>query len=149
YGAKTGLSFFGNFKINFDKYSIFRGVGGAAFNTFNTFESVKNGNIGALYRNQNNGNIDTFPIPAIFNYSFKTLNISLGGEVAPTSFTNKFSPYFGARVSLNSFTSKLSWTSNRLDTTVFSASDFRIGLTFDAGIEYKFNKMFGLVLGAT
>jgi len=148
YGAKTGLSFFGNGKINFDKYGITRGVLGIGFNTFNTFESSKNGNIGELFRNPNTGNIDTLPIGANFNYTFSVFNISIGAEIAPTSFTNKISPYFGARLTLNTFNAHISWTSNSVDTTHFSASDFRVGAVFDAGIEVKFNKTFGMVLGA-
>jgi hypothetical protein len=148
YGAKTGFSFFGNGKINFDKYAITRGVVGIAFNTFNTFEPTKNGNIGVLFRNPNNGNIDTLPLSANFNYSFTNFSFGLGVEIAPTSFTNKLSPYFGARVAFNSFTSKISWTSTGTDTTTFEASNFRIGLMFDAGIEFKFSKTIGMVLGA-
>jgi hypothetical protein len=146
YGAKTGFSFFGNGKINFDKYGITRGVVGISFNTFNTFEPTKNGNVAQLF--YLNGNVDTIGVPANFNYTFNNFSINLGIEVAPTSFTNKLSPYFGARVALNTFTSKLSWTTNGADTTTFQASDFRIGVMFDAGLEFKFSKTIGMVLGA-
>lgn len=147
YGAKTGLNFFGNGKINFDKYGITRGVVGISFSTFNTFEPTKSGNVGVQYQPVGGG-IDTTGVPATFNYTFNTFGFNLGVEIAPTSFTNKLSPYFGARISLNTFNAKMSWTTTRLDTTTFSANDFRIGVMFDAGIEFKFNKMFGMVLGA-
>lgn len=148
YGAKTGISFFGAGKINFDKYSIVRGVFGIGFNTFNSFESQKNGNIGIKVRNINNV-IDTVPIAANFNYSFNNFNITAGLEIAPLAFTNMISPYFGARFAFNTFNAKLSYTSGSSDTTKFSANDVRLGVTFDAGIEIKFNKVFGIVLGAT
>jgi len=148
YGAKTGLTFYGLGKINFDKYSLTRGVLGISFSTFNAFEPKKNGNIGKLFQNPNTGQIDTVPVGANFSYTFNTFSFSLGLEVAPLSFTDKVSPYFGARFSLNGFNSKLSYTSNNIDTTVFSADDFRMGVVLDAGIEMKFSKKIGIVLGA-
>ena len=148
YGAKTGFSFFGNGKINFDKYGITRGVIGIAFNSFNTFEPTKNGNVAGLFYNPTTGNVDTLGIAANFNYTFSSFTFNLGLEIAPTSFTNKLSPYFGARLAFNSFNSKLSWTTNGADTTVFEASNFRIGIMFDAGLEFKFSKTIGMVLGA-
>jgi hypothetical protein len=149
FGAKTGLSFHGLGKINFDKHSITRGTAGIAFNTFNTFEPRKSGNLGKLYQNPGNPNqIDTLQVGASFNYYFSAFSFSLGLEVAPLSFTNKVSPYFGARFAFNSLNTRLTYTSNNIDTTVFSTGDFRMGVILDAGIEIKFNKMFGLVLGA-
>ena len=148
FGAKTGLSFHGLGKINFDKHSITRGTAGISFSTFNTFEPRKNGNIGKLFQNPNNNEIDTLMVGASFNYTFSVFSFALGLEVAPLSFTNKVSPFFGARFSFNSLNSKLSYTSNNIDTTVFSTGDFRMGVIFDAGIEVKFNKSIGIVLGA-
>lgn len=147
YGTKTGLTFYGLGKINFDKYSITRGVLGASFNTFNTFEPRKSGNIGKLFLNPNTGEVDTLPVGADFSYTFNAFSLSLGMEVAPLSFTNKISPYFGARFAFNFLSAKLSYTSNNIDTTNFSASDLRMGVVFDAGIEVKFNKNIGMVLG--
>lgn len=147
YGAKTGLFFFGKGKINFDKYSITRGILFAGFNTFNTFEPSKNGNIGVRVLNINN-TYDTILSSASFNYSFNNFQLGLGLEIAPTSFTNKISPYFGAAIAFNSFSGKISRTENRVDSVGFSFSEFRIGFTFDAGIEYQINKMIGLSLGA-
>ena len=149
YGAKTGLSFLGVGKVNFDKHSITRGTVGISFNTFNTFEPRKSGNIGKLFQNPKNPNeIDTLPVGADFNYTFNVFSFSLGLEVAPLSFTNKVSPYFGARFSFNSMNANLSYTSNNIDTTKFSASEFRMGVVFDAGIEVKITKSIGISLGA-
>ncbi len=146
YGLKTGLYFFGKAKFNFDKYSITRGVLFAGFNTFNTFEPSKSGNIGVQYINTNN-QIDTALMSIGYNYTFNSFSFGLGFELAPTSFTNKVSPYFGANLSFNVFSGKLSSTENRYDSVNTSFGDFRIGVNFDAGIEYKFNKQFGLALG--
>lgn len=148
YGAKTGLFFFGVGKVNFDKHSITRGTLGIAINTFNLFELRKSGNIGKLFQNPNNNEIDTLPVGADFNYTFNVYSFSLGLEVAPLSFTNKVSPYFGARFSFNSMNADLSYTSNNIDTTKFSASEFRMGVVFDAGIEVKVSKTIGIALGA-
>jgi hypothetical protein len=50
-------------------------------------------------------------------------------------------------MTFNSLTAKLSRTENFNDSITFNAAAFRIGFTFDAGIEAKFSKMFGMVLG--
>lgn len=146
YGLKTGLYFFGKAKFNFDKYSITRGVLFAAFNTFNTFEPTKNGNIGVQYININN-QIDTGFQSIGYSYTFNSFSFGLGIELAPTSFTGKISPYFGANLSFNAFNGKLTSTENRTDSVNTSFNDFRIGVNFDAGLEFKINKQFGLALG--
>lgn len=146
FGAKTGFGLFGKGKINFDKFNIIRGTASIGFNTFNTFEPTKNGMIGVIILN-NTGQYDTIPSSATFNYTFNTFQFGLGIEVAPTAFTNVLSPYFGANITFNSFSGKLSRTENRLDSTNFSFSEFRIGASLDAGIEAKFSKIFGLSLG--
>ncbi len=146
YGLKTGLYFFGKAKFNFDKYAITRGVLFAAFNTFNTFEPTKNGNIGVQYINSSN-QIDTALMSIGYSYTFNSFSFGLGFELAPTSFTNKLSPYFGANLSFNVFNGKLSSTENRFDSVNTSFGDLRIGVDFDAGMEYKINKQFGMALG--
>ncbi len=146
YGMKTGLSFFGKAKFNFDKYAITRGVLFAGFNTFNTFEPSKSGNIGVEVININN-QLDTVLTSVNYSYSFNSFSFGLGFELAPTSFTSKVSPYFNANLAFNLFNGKLSRTENRVDSVTTSFSDFRIGVNFDAGIEFKINKQFGLALG--
>lgn len=145
YGLKTGLYFFGKAKFNFDKYSITRGVLFASFNTFNTFEPTKSGNIGIPYIVGNE--IDTALGGIGYSYTFNTFSFGLGIELAPTSFTGKISPYFGANLSFNAFNGKLSSTENRIDSVNTSFNDFRIGVNFDAGLEFKINKQFGIALG--
>jgi hypothetical protein len=145
YGAKTGLYFFGKGKINFDKYNIFRAVGSISFNTFNAFESSKNGNTERIVHIDTN--VYVVPVSTTFNYYFNTFSFALGLELAPFAFTNVFSPFFGANMSFNAFSSKLSRTGNGIDTISFSTSGFRIGFNFDAGIEAKLSKNIGMVLG--
>lgn len=144
YGAQTGFHAFGSIKINFDKYNIVRGVGFIAFNGFNFFQSRKTGN--QVYVNPNNPN-DFFIAPQEYNYTFSAFSFGLGLELAPTSFTKIFSPYFGANISFNTLTSTLERSPNSIDTVRFTATGFRIGVDFIAGLEYKFSKMFGLALG--
>ncbi|MBK8550933.1 MAG: outer membrane beta-barrel protein [Ignavibacteria bacterium] len=146
YGGKTGLDFFGKGKINFDKYSTVRGILNLNFNTFNTFESSKNGNIGVQVININN-ELDTVITSVSNNYTFNNFGLGLGLEIAPTSFTNLVSPYFGGSFNFNFMSGELSRTENRVDTVAMSFSDFRMGVTFDAGIEAKVNSNFGLALG--
>ncbi|MDZ4710756.1 MAG: hypothetical protein SGI89_00360 [bacterium] len=146
YGGKTGVHFFGKGKFNFDKYSIIRGVIGGSFNTFNTFESSKSGNIGVQVININN-QFDTVLTSINYDYTFNNFGVGLGLELAPTSFTNFISPYFGAMLSFNFMNGELARTENRFDSVKFKFSDFRIGVNFDGGIEAKINPNFGLALG--
>jgi hypothetical protein len=146
YGGKTGLNFFGKGKINFDKHSTVRGVLSLNFNTFNTFEPTQNGNIGVQVININN-QLDTFLTSLSNNYTFSNFGIGLGLEIAPTSFTNIVSPYFGGTFSFNFMNGDLSRTENNVDTVTMSFSDFRMGVTFDAGIEAKVSKNVGIALG--
>ncbi len=146
YAMKTGLTFFGKAKFNFDKYSVTRGVLFAAFNTFNTFEPTKSGMIGIPVQ-LIGGQIDTVPSPINYSYTFNSFSFGLGFELAPTAFTKKVSPYFGANMSFNLFNGKLTSTENNLDSVNTSFSDFRIGVNFDAGVEFQISKQFGLALG--
>ncbi|MBX7045329.1 MAG: hypothetical protein K1X86_05755 [Ignavibacteria bacterium] len=140
-GAKTGFSVFGKAKINFDKFNIFRGVGSIGFTSFNTFQNSQSGN----YFIRVNGNLS--PLPANYNYNFNAVNVALGLEVAPTSFTNIVSPYFGGYISFNSFNGEVNRAETSYDTTRSSFSGFRIGANLDAGLEFKVNPQFGFALG--
>ncbi len=146
YGLKTGLYLFGKAKFNFDKYTITRGVLFAGFNTFNTFEPSKSGNIGVEVININN-QLDTVLTSVNYSYSFNAFSFGIGFELAPTAFTSKVSPYFGANIAFNLLSGKLSRTENRIDSVSTSFSDFRIGVNFDAGIEFKLSNRFGLAMG--
>lgn len=146
YGGKTGMNFFGKGKINFDKYSTVRGILSLNFNTFNTFESDKSGNIGVQVINLNN-KLDTVISSIDYNYTFANFGLGLGLEIAPTSFTNLLSPFFGGCMSFNFMNGNLSRTENGRDSVTLNISDFRIGLTFDAGIEAKVSRNVGIALG--
>jgi hypothetical protein len=146
YALKTGINLFGKAKFNFDKYSITRGVIHAGFTSFNTFEPSKSGNIGVRVININN-QIDTVLTSVNYSYSFGSFAFGLGFEVAPISFTNLISPYFSVNGVMNIFSGKLARTENRVDSVIVNFGGFRIGANFDAGIEFKFNKTFGLALG--
>jgi hypothetical protein len=143
YGAKTGINLFGTGKINFDKYSTVRGILTLSYNSFNTFEATKSGNGlinigGSLYATS-----------LTYNYTFTNFGFGLGLEIAPTSFTNVFSPFFSACFMFNTLGGKLTRTEGgNNDSTTFEMSDFRMGLSFNAGLEYKISEKWGLILGA-
>lgn len=141
YAAKTGLQFFGAAKINFDKFSITRGVAFISYNTFNTFQSSKSGVTGILISG------DTLPTSINYNYSFSNFAIGFGFEVAPSAFTNLVSPFAGVNLSLNFMGGELTRTENSYDTNRVGFSGFRIGVNFNGGIEVKVNKNFGIVAG--
>lgn len=144
YGAKTGFNLNGAAKINFDKYSIVRGVGFVSVNSFNTFQSQASGN--TLLRFLNN----TYqPISVKYNYSVTAVALGIGLEIAPTSFTNVISPFFGANVTANFMSANLERTFGGFaDTNRVSMSGTRFGVDFNAGIEYKVTPQWGLVIGA-
>jgi hypothetical protein len=146
YGAKTGLYFFGSAKINFDKYSIVRGTAFLSFNTFNTFEPRQSGN-GLVVVIDLNNNVDTVPTSLDYNYSFDNFALGLGLEIAPLSFTNVITPFFNANLCFNFMSATIERTENSYDTNRIQMSDFRIGVNLGAGLEMKFNKHWGMVLG--
>lgn len=146
YGGKTGLYFFGKGKFNFDKYSTVRGILSASYNTFNTFESSKSGNIGVEVININN-QLDTLLTSINYSYAFNNFGLGIGLEIAPTSFTNLVSPYFGASLNFNFMNASLGRTENRYDSVKMTLNDFRMGVNFDGGIEAKINNNIGVALG--
>jgi len=146
YGAKTGLNFFAKYKFNFDKYSIVRGVVGVNYSSFNTFQSTRSGNIGVQVININN-ELDTFLTSVNYDYGFSNFGIGLGLELAPTSFTNVLSPYFGASFMFNFMGGELSRTENNFDSVKSSFNDFRMGINFDAGMEVRISSSMGIALG--
>lgn len=146
YGGKNGLNFFGKGKINFDKYSIVRGTFGLTYSSFNTFEAAKSGIIGVEVLNFNN-ELDTIPTSITYDYNFSNFNIGLGLEIAPTSFTGIFSPYFGANFNFNFFGGELARTENSYDSVVTDFGDFRMGINFDAGFEVTLNKKTSFAFG--
>lgn len=144
YGAKTGFNFFGAAKFNFDKYSISRGVISLNFNTFNTFEPNKNGN--GIFTFISGNDTITTATPISYSYTFRNFSLGLGLEVAPLSFTNVVSPFFAANFNFNFLGATLSRMEG-FDTTTIDFSDFRLGVSFNTGIEFKFSKYFGMTLG--
>jgi len=146
YAAKNGLGFFGKAKINFDKYSIIRGVFGLNYSTFNIFESSKSGNIGVVVQNMNN-KLDTILTSVSYDYGFSNFSIGLGLEIAPSSFTKLISPYFGGNFNFNFMGGEFSRTENRYDSVKTNFSDFRIGINLDAGLEVNVTENVSLAGG--
>lgn len=147
YGAKTGVTIFGEGKINFDKYSIFRGLLHLSYNTFNTFEATKSGN-GLVTVLDLNNNPDTVVTPVNYNWTFRNFGFGLGLEVAPLSFTNLITPFFNATFDFNFLSATITRTENGVDSLKSDFQDFRMGVGFNGGLEFKINKILGLVVGA-
>jgi hypothetical protein len=143
YAGKTGVQVSGSVKINFDKYSITRGVAFLSYNSFNTFETAKSGNTLIMLQGG-----QTFPIPVTFDYGFTSVSFGLGLEVAPLSFTNVVSPFFNGNIAFNFLGGELTRReSGHRDTNRFAFNQFRIGVNFNTGIEVKVNEQFGIVGG--
>jgi hypothetical protein len=143
YAGKTGIQISGSAKINFDKYSITRGVAYLSYNSFNSFETAKSGN---TLLNLTSG--QTIPVPITFDYGFTSLSFGLGLEVAPLSFTDIVSPFFNGNIAFNFLGGELTRReSGHRDTNRFAFNQFRIGVNFNAGIEVKVNEQFGIVGG--
>lgn len=146
-GAKTGFNFGGMAKINIDKYETVRLIGSLNFSTFNTFEGSKSGDIPYFYYDINNV-YRAASKPISYDYSFNNFGIGLGFEVAPLSFTKVVSPFANAQFNFNFMNAKLSRTTGPSDSTSINFNDFRMGISLGAGIEFKVNQQWGIVVGA-
>jgi hypothetical protein len=141
-GAQLGIQFAGSIKINFDKYSISRGVFSLAFNNFNTFQSKQSGTTLVKFIN------NTYQHRAVeYNYDFNSFTMGFGLEVAPTSFTNIVSPFFNSNLTLNFLSAELTRVTNISDSNNVKLSSFRMGVNFNAGIEVKVAENIGFVAG--
>jgi hypothetical protein len=142
YGAKTGFFIQGMGKINLDKYETVRLIGSLNFSTFNTFEGSKSGFIPVF----TTSGIQMRSIS--YDYNFNNFGLGLGVEVAPLSFTKVVSPFANAQFNFNFMSAKLSRTSGPNDSTVINFGDFRMGISLGAGVEFKVNPQWGIVIGA-
>ncbi len=142
YGAKTGIFFQGTGKINLDKYETVRLIGSLNFSTFNTFEGSKSGFIPVFTTS------GTQMRSISYDYTFNNFGLGLGFEVAPLSFTKVVSPFANAQFNFNFMNAKLSRTTGPSDSTSISFNDFRMGISLGAGIEFKVNPQWGIVVGA-
>lgn len=142
YGASTGYAIFGAGKINIDKYNIFRGILTLGFSSFSSFESDKTGNTPFLLANY--GYTYT---PVAFSNNFSIFGLGLGLEVAPTSFTNIFTPYFGGTFNFNFLSATLTRAYGRDSIKAESDGEFRMGFALHGGLELKVSKGIDVVAG--
>lgn len=145
YGAGTGFSIFGAGKINIDKYNTFRGIITLGFSSFSSFESDKNGNTPFLLISPQFAGYTTTPV--VFSNTFTAFGIGLGLEVAPTSFTNIFTPYFGGTFNFNFLNATLTRSYGRDSIKAEIGSEFRIGAALHGGLELKVTKGIDVVAG--
>jgi len=141
YASKTGFSIFGSLKINFDKYNTFRGLVSVSYSNFNSFEGDKSGNMPFLL---NNGYTIS---PITYSSSFNIFGIGLGVEVAPTSFTNIFTPFIGGSFNFNFLSAELTRSFGRDSMKASFGSEFRIGANLNAGLEFKGIRGVDLIVG--
>lgn len=146
YGAKTGFSFIGSAKINFDKYNIFRAIASLSYDNFNSFTGDRSTNTTIQYYN-NQGQLTTTTTPVTYSYHFNNFGIGIGLEVAPLSFTKIVSPFFSAKGKFNFLSAGLVRTLSASDSLKANFSSFRIGAELNAGLEFKINQNFGFVAG--
>lgn len=142
YGAKTGFFFQGLGKINLDKYETVRLIGSLNFSTFNSFEGSRSGYMPVF----NQSYIQQTPIT--YDYTFNNFGLGFGFEVAPLSFTKVVSPFANAQFNFNFMNASLKRTIGPSDSTSISFNDFRMGISLGAGIEFKVNPQWGIVVGA-
>lgn len=142
YGAKQGFFLQGAGKINLDKYETVRLIGSLNFSSFNSFEGSKSGFIPVFTTS------GTQMRSIAYDYSFNNFGLGFGFEVAPLSFTKVVSPFANAQFNFNFMNAKLTRTTGPSDSTSISFNDFRMGISLGAGIEFKVNPQWGIVLGA-
>ena len=147
YAAKTGFFIQGTGKVNIDKYETVRLIGTVSFSSFNSFQSSKSGDIPLFYYDINNQYQATTK-PISYDYSLNNFGLGLGIEVAPLSFTKVVSPFVNGTFNFNFLSAELSRTTGPNDSTKINFVDFRMGISLGAGVEFKVNPQWGLVLGA-
>lgn len=141
YGAKTGFNISGAAKINFDKQNTIRGVLSLSYSNFNSFEGDKSGDMPFL---MNNGYTYS---PITYSSTFNVFGIGLGLEIAPTSFTNIFTPFFGGSFNFNFLSAELTRSFGRDSMKASFGSEFRIGASLNAGLELKTIRGVDLIAG--
>lgn len=142
YGAKTGFSIFGVGKLNLDKYETVRLIASLSFSTFNSFEGSKTGYIPVFTQNY----IQQSPIS--YDYSFNNFGLGLGVEVAPLSFTKFLTPFVNGQFNFNFMSAQLVRTTSVIDSTKLQFSDFRMGFSLAAGLEFRITPQWGIVAAA-
>jgi len=140
-GAKTGFFIQGMGKINVDKYETVRLIASLGFSNFNSFQGSRTGDIPVLAYPQ------PFTRAISYDYTFNNVGLGLGVEVAPLSFTKVVSPFVNAMFNFNFMNAKLTRTTGPSDSTSINFSDFRMGLSLGAGIEFKINPQWGILAG--
>ena len=86
--------------------------------------------------------------PISYDYNFNNFGLGFGVEVAPLSFTKVISPFANAQFNFNFMSAKLSRTTGPGDSLTINFNDFRMGISLGAGIEFKVNPQWGIVVGA-
>ncbi len=142
YGVSTGFTLNGAAKVNIDKYNTLRGIITMGFSTFNTFASDKSGS--SPFPVQNGYQT----VSVTYSNSFTAFGIGLGLEVAPTSFTNIFTPYFGATFNFNFLSANLTRSYGRDSLKADIGPEFRIGAAIHGGLELRVSKGIDIVAGA-
>ncbi|MCE1165432.1 MAG: hypothetical protein LWX07_08540 [Bacteroidetes bacterium] len=142
FGGKTGFFIQGTAKVNLDKYETVRLIGTLGYSAFNAFEGSKTGYVPEFTTTY----IAQKPIS--YDYSLGNFGIGLGVEVAPLSFTKVVSPFVNATFNFNFLNAKLTRTTGPSDSMSINFTDFRMGLSLGAGVEFKVNPQWGIVLGA-
>ncbi|MCX7832922.1 MAG: hypothetical protein N2490_01770 [Ignavibacteria bacterium] len=142
YGVGTGFSINGAAKVNIDKYNTFRGIITFGFSSFNSFRADKSGQ-SPFPTNQGFQTVSV-----TYSNSFTAFGLGLGLEVAPTSFTKVFTPYFGATFNFNFFSANLTRSYGRDSLKADFGPEFRLGAAFHGGLELKVSKGIDIVAGA-
>lgn len=141
-GAQPGIYIAGTIKYGIDKHSITRLVGTLTYNGFNSFQPRRSGT--TLVRFVNN----TYQQRSIeYDYGVNNVGLGLGLEIAPTSFTNLISPFFGANFNFNFFSADITRRSGFNDSVGANLNSFRMGVSFTGGLEFNINKTVAVSAG--
>ncbi|MEO8665638.1 MAG: hypothetical protein ABI462_09080 [Ignavibacteria bacterium] len=135
YATTTGASVAGTLKFPIEKRGIISAVMTGAYTYFNAF---KKSSLGATIENN-------ISVPVSFDNRFSTSTFGLGIEASPFS-NSKISPYVNGSLTLNILS--LSVSKNDFTTIVFNDA-FRMGLLFNAGINYKMSDEYSLSFGGS
>ncbi len=135
YAVSTGASITGTLKFPIVNNGLLSTLITGSYSYFNAFRSSS---IGTTIENN-------ISVPVSYDNRFATTSFAIGLQASPLS-ESKISPFADANLSLNILS--LSLSQNDITNVIFSDA-VRMGIITNAGIVYKLNNEYGIVLNGS
>lgn len=135
YAVSTGASITGTLRFPIGRTGLLSTLLTGSYSYFNAFRSSS---IGTTIENN-------ISVPVSFDNRFSTTTFAIGIQASPLS-GSKISPYADANLSLNILS--LSLSQNDITNVIFSDA-VRMGIVTNAGLVFKLNNEYGIVLSGS